>query len=105
VKQSTAWQMLFTFRINLELLALKSESPIERQILDYLSERPTAQDTLRGIAEWWLLKQTIAQTTAEVEAAVTKLVAEGKLSVRTGPDGRVHYYKNRTVTKEGRQKN
>ncbi|HXU76244.1 MAG TPA: hypothetical protein VN794_06720 [Methylomirabilota bacterium] len=64
---------------------------IERQILDYLTENPAAQDTVRGIVEWWLLKQKIAQSTADVEAALANLVAEGKLMARKGADGRVRY--------------
>ena len=72
-------------------MGLKNESPTERQILDYLAEHPAAQDTLRGIVEWWILKQKIARTTAEVEAALARLVASGKLSVTTGADGRMHY--------------
>jgi len=64
---------------------------IERQILDYLTENPAAQDTVRGIVEWWLLKQKIAQSTAEVEAALANLVAEGKLLAREGADGRGRY--------------
>lgn len=72
-------------------LALKEESPIERQILDYLTKHPEAQDTVRGIVEWWLLKQNIEQSTTEVEAALQALVAQGKLRARTGPDGTVHY--------------
>ena len=70
---------------------MKSESPIERQILDYLAENPGAQDTLRGVVEWWLLKQKIEQTMADVEAALRNLVAKGKLRSWTGPDGSVHY--------------
>ena len=41
--------------------------------------------------EWWLLKQKIAQSTADVEAALANLVAEGKLMARKGADGRVRY--------------
>ena len=70
---------------------MKSESPIERQIVDYLAANPAAQDTLRGIVEWWLLKQEIAQTTAEVEAALAELVASERLGAWSGTDGQVHY--------------
>jgi hypothetical protein len=68
-----------------------NESPIERQILDYLTVNPAAQDTVRGIVEWWLLKQRIAHTMADVEMALGNLVAAGKLNALTGPDGRIHY--------------
>lgn len=32
---------------------------IMQEILAYLSEHPDAEDTLAGIAEWWLLKQKV----------------------------------------------
>jgi hypothetical protein len=83
---------------------LKSELPIERQILDYLTANPAAQDTARGIAEWWLLKQTIAQNTADVEAALANLVAKGELITRRTQDGRLHY-RLRTVAKNRVDKN
>ena len=70
---------------------MKNESLVELQILDYLAANPAAEDTLRGIVEWWLLKQMIATTTAEVEAALDSLVARGKLKAETGPDGHVRY--------------
>ena len=70
---------------------MKSESLIERQILDYLAQNPASQDTARGIQEWWLLKQMVARAKADVDAALIKLVAEGKLNARTGPDGVVYY--------------
>jgi hypothetical protein len=70
---------------------LKHESPIERGILDYLRANPDSQDTPKGIAEWWLLKQRIQESASEVEAAVASLVAKGKLSARSGADGQIHY--------------
>jgi len=71
---------------------LKSESSIERKILEYLANNKRSRDTLRGIAEWWILKQRIVDKAKEVEVALGRLVAEGKLSARTGPDGQVRYY-------------
>jgi hypothetical protein len=84
---------------------LKSESPIERQILDYLASHPDAQDTSRGIVEWWLLKQRITEATADVEAALAKLVAEGKLTAKTGLDGRVRYSQNQKRSKKFQRNN
>ena len=83
----------------------KRKSPIERQILDYLRENPEAQDTVRGVAEWWLLKQQIVQSTADVEAALANLVAQGKLSSLTGPDGTVHYCHPRKEAKKRCEQN
>jgi hypothetical protein len=71
--------------------ALKHEVRIQRQILDYMTENPGAEDTFRGVVEWWLLKQQIAHSTAEVKEALSELTAAGKLSAWTGPDGQVHY--------------
>jgi len=73
------------------LTNLKSKSPIERQILDYLAANPTAEDTVRGITEWWLLKQRISESKAMVEAVLAKLVAKGELRAVAGPDGQIHY--------------
>ncbi|MBU6398890.1 MAG: hypothetical protein KGS61_01100 [Verrucomicrobia bacterium] len=70
---------------------MNAESPIERQILDYLAANPAARDTLRGIAEWWVLKQRISEATPTILAAVASLVAQGKLSARSGPDGQVYF--------------
>ena len=77
---------------------LKSESPVERHILDYLSANPSAQDTLRGIVEWWLLKQRIQESLSEVEAAVNRLVTKGQLIAEAGPDGLIRY---RSPRREG----
>jgi hypothetical protein len=86
-------------------LVLKSGSPIERQILDYLTENPAAHDTLRGVVEWWLLKQTIVQTTTDVERALANLVSKGKLYCWMGPDGSVHYCHQRKDAKSKHENN
>jgi hypothetical protein len=79
---------------------LKNESLVEEQILDYLTTNPAAEDTLRGIVEWWLLKQMIAKTTSEVEKALESLVARGRLSTQTGADGCVRYRLKRITPEE-----
>ena len=56
-----------------------------------MAANPAARDTLRGIIEWWLLKQKIMETGSDVEAAVVSLVAKGKLRAHVGVDGRVSY--------------
>jgi hypothetical protein len=86
-------------------LALKSESLIERQILDYLTRHPEAQDTSRGINEWWLLKQAIMQSTSDVEIALANLVAKGELSSLTGPDGTVHYSRSQKGARKRNSRN
>ena len=69
--------------------------PIADEILAYLAEHPRAQDTLEGIAEWWLLEQEIKRWTAQVRAALAELVAQGLVLERKGKDGQIHYHLNR----------
>lgn len=47
---------------------------IELQILAYLDEHPQAQDSLRGVAEWWLLERKIKYQIELVKAALAALV-------------------------------
>jgi len=64
------------------------------QILAYLSTHRDAQDTVEGIAEWWLLEQRIRHMITEVKQALAELAAQGMVLERTGGDGRVHYRLN-----------
>ena len=52
---------------------------IERHVLRYLFENPRAQDTLEGIADWWVREICVEERFQEVLAAVTGLVEEGLL--------------------------
>ena len=71
---------------------LKGQPQIEQQILKYLADNPAAQDTLRGITEWWLFKQRVVETESDVHAALTRLVARGKLARKIGADGQAMYH-------------
>lgn len=57
-------------------------STIERQLLDYLAEHPNAEDTLEGIAEWWLLEWRIRNYVPKVREALESLVEKGKVETR-----------------------
>lgn len=72
-----------------------SLGPVALQILSYLSTHPHAQDTVEGIAEWWLMEQRVRRMIGEVEQALAELVAKGILLERKGRDGRAHYRLNR----------
>jgi hypothetical protein len=52
------------------------------RILSYLAENPGANDTLEGIAQWWLLEREIREQLTAVERAVAELTAEGWLVAR-----------------------
>lgn len=58
---------------------------IQRDILAHLVAHPNSEDTLEGIAEWWLLERTIERRLREVEGALDHLVAEGLLERRSSP--------------------
>lgn len=76
-------------------MCVTDKAQIAREILAYLAERRGAQDTLEGIAEWWLWEQRVVTRAAEVQEAVGELVAARLLVERKGRDGRSHYRVNR----------
>ena len=49
---------------------------------------------MEGIVEWWLLEQHIRRQTENVRWALKRLVADGLLCEKRGPDGRLHYRVN-----------
>ncbi|HEY0078509.1 MAG TPA: hypothetical protein VGB73_07665 [Pyrinomonadaceae bacterium] len=65
-----------------------------QEILAYLAEHPDSQDTLEGIAEWWLLERRIVQRIGEVKEALDELVASDLLIERKGMDARSFYRVN-----------
>lgn len=70
-------------------------SQISRAILDYLSKNPHAQDTLLGIAQWWLPQQQIKTNTTTLNEALTELVDRGLILQSKGKDCQLHYRLNR----------
>jgi hypothetical protein len=77
-----------------------SRSHIARAILDYLLEHPDAQDTLAGIAEWWLPEEKMKTRSAIVKDALDQLVAEALVLERRGKDLQTHYRINGHRLKE-----
>jgi hypothetical protein len=68
--------------------------PVALRILSYLRTHKHAQDTLEGIAEWWLLEQRIRYVSKQVKQALAELVEQGMVLKRIGRDGRAHYRLN-----------
>ncbi len=64
---------------------------IEQAIRAYLQTHPLAVDTERGIREWWLRDTHPRCASADVHAAVVRLVAAGAMAERTLPDGQSAY--------------
>ena len=79
------------------------KAEIARDILAYLMGHPGAQDTLEGIAEWWLLEQRIKRQMAVVREALADLVAENLVLKRQGKDSRTHYRINGRLLKKIRE--
>ena len=67
------------------------KSEIVREILGYLVEHPDAQDTLEGIAQWWIPEQGIRTQIGNIKKAIAELVAQELVLERRGKDSRVHY--------------
>lgn len=67
---------------------------IASDLLSYLAENPQAQDTLEGIAKWWLLEQEITRRVTEVRSALDGLVSGGFIIEVKGKDGRSRYRLN-----------
>jgi hypothetical protein len=77
--------------------------PLADEVLAYLLRHPQAQDTMEGIAEWWLLEQRIRHAVAEVEVALSELVRRDFLVARQCRDGRTYYGLNRDKEREIRR--
>lgn len=69
---------------------------VTQALLDYLATHPGAADSIEGIRRWWLPAQLAAVRSADVEAALQRLVRAGVLSRRELPDGRVLYKRGRS---------
>ena len=75
----------------LTLMDEDKRSNIARAILEYLLEHPAAQDTLAGIAEWWLPEEKTKTRLVVVKDALDQLAAEGLVLERRGKDSQTHY--------------
>ncbi len=67
---------------------------IKIEILTYLAGRPEAQDTVEGIAEWWLLEHFVDSRVAEVRSALSDLVGVDLVVEKRGGDAWVRYQVN-----------
>jgi hypothetical protein len=70
------------------------EPEIAHEILAYLEEKPEAQDTVEGIAQWWLLERKIFHQINMVREALANLVKEGLVVERTGLNSNTRYQLN-----------
>lgn len=61
------------------------------EILRYLIKNPSAQDTLEGIVDWWLLGRNIKYQKLLVKKALDMMIEDGLLIAHQGPDSRTVY--------------
>jgi hypothetical protein len=70
-------------------------SLLAQDILSYLLTHTAAEDTVEGIAEWWLLEEKIKRRTKEVKSALDELVGESLIVARETRDSKIHYRLNK----------
>src|SRR5262245_45560687 len=73
------------------------------EVLHYLVRHPEAQDTVEGIAEWWLLERRVTTVVAEVGAVLCDLVGRNLLIAQRSGDGRTYYKLNREKERQVRR--
>ncbi len=69
--------------------------------MEYLRKNPHAQDTLEGIAEWWLPQQRIKASKAKLKEVLSDLVTRGLILQSKGKDLQIHYRINDRKLKLG----
>lgn len=67
------------------------EHEIAREILSYLNDNKEAQSTLKAIADWWLLQQTIERQLLLVKKALSILAEQNLILVHEGQGTQPRY--------------
>ena len=83
---------------------LKEFQPnIPCDILEFCLRHKERQDTVEGIAEWWLMEHRIDRTLPEVKAALESLVQDRMMIETKAADGRTYYRLNPEKEVEARE--
>jgi len=72
----------------------QTRSQVARAILDYFQKHPDAQDTLSGIAQWWLTDEQVKARTVTIQSALDDLIAKGFVLAQKGTDSQIRYRMN-----------
>ena len=67
-------------------------SAVVAEIMAHMTSNPSAGDTSTGIAHWWLRETRGQCDLAVVEAALERLVEEGRLGMRVLTSGERFYF-------------
>jgi hypothetical protein len=81
----------------------KAAGSVAGQILGYLLEHQGAQDTLEGVAGWWIPQHRLKCELDQAKAALDQLVEKEFLVAVRRPDGRIHYRLNSRMEQEIRE--
>ena len=73
---------------------------LANEVLGYLLRHPEAQDTVEGIAEWWLLERRVEEALTYVTKVLRELVTKDFLVASKCEDGRIYYRLNRAMERE-----
>jgi Fe2+ or Zn2+ uptake regulation protein len=66
-----------------------------RMILHYLRKNPDAEDTLEGIAKWWLEVEKIESSVDDVANALESLMEQGVITINKTKGGTTFYKINK----------
>jgi hypothetical protein len=69
----------------------RTRSQVALSILDYLCKHPDAQDTLAGIAQWWLTDEPVKTRTVTIKEALDELIAKGFVLAHKGQDSQIRF--------------
>jgi hypothetical protein len=67
---------------------------VSLKILRYLEQHPDAADTLEGIVEWWVPKQSIYEEERVVQQALDQMVKQKLILTTESSSARKHYRLN-----------
>ena len=69
-------------------------------ILEYLAEHPQASDTLKGIAEWWIMRQQVRVELDTLKEVLRELTESGALEEIGNGDSRRYRLKETNPVKK-----
>jgi hypothetical protein len=64
---------------------------LAQEIRAYLEDRPNAEDSLRGVVQWWLARQRYRKASQVVRKALDYLEKQGLVERRRRADGQETY--------------
>jgi hypothetical protein len=71
-----------------------ADCKVSLKILRYLEQHPNSPDTLEGIVEWWVPKQSIYEEELIVQQALDEMVKQRLLLTTESSSARKHYRLN-----------